>query len=235
MILLCTATSVEAHACKSGIARSGTGFEILQSGMGLKNARVALEARLAQERLPRPTLIVSTGFAGSWSEELPVGSWAVGRAVRIESGDRHELEDLSRIVHFSPGLLKRWRPAEFLSLSRPQSGDGTSRRGQQSGLPVLVDMESYAWAELSRAHAIPFAILRMISDTPREPLPGAVENFAAAWTASRPLERAGYLARGLSRTVSEPRVLSKFLARSSRLPRRLADGWQEFAAELRNP
>src|SRR5690348_4232683 len=85
MILLCAATSVEARACESGVRAAGASrFEVLKTGMGGSAATKALETRLKSTAHARPKLIVSTGFAGSWSPELSFASWALGHSIEKE-------------------------------------------------------------------------------------------------------------------------------------------------------
>src|SRR5262249_25453390 len=99
LILVCAATSVEAKACRQGIKKSGQSdrYEILQVGMGMAHAKRTLEKRLMGSQLPRPTLVVSTGFAGSLSLSLPVGTWIYGKSIETENAVfKFELETLNR-------------------------------------------------------------------------------------------------------------------------------------------
>ena len=244
LILLCTATTVEARACRAGISKADAThhFEILRSGMGLRNAHQALQARLKNFALQQPSLIVSTGFAGGWSPKLELGCWVLGRSVKNEAGEKRDLsasEDFSLVLQLPKRMSERCHSADFLSLSRPRSKpivssaqSDPSPDPSEAEFPIAVDMESYAWAQLSALHQIPFLILRLISDTPKDPLPDAIENFSAACLASTPADRFGYFARGISSTVARPKTVGKFLMRSAFMPRNLYEGWRAIVAAL---
>src|SRR5689334_21122712 len=82
-VLICTATSIEAKSVRAGITKAGLHeyFEILQTGMGSRQATRVLQSRLKTPTLPRPWIIISTGFAGSQSSVAKVGSWVMGSGV----------------------------------------------------------------------------------------------------------------------------------------------------------
>jgi nucleoside phosphorylase len=229
MILLCTATGLEAQACREGLRQAGhlaaatdttPQFEIIKTGMGQKNAHHGLAERLALRTRPRPSLIISTGVAGSLSPGVGIGTWAWAKSLRAESGEPLELDSPA---HPFAEKTRRIRAVDFLSLhgplSTPHVGPG----------PLLVDMESLAWAEVSRRHKIPFMVLRMVSDCPEQPLPEAIHSFVLASVAESWRERVEHGLRGTSRLARRPLSLGRFILQSRNLPRMFSQGWAEFS------
>jgi nucleoside phosphorylase len=237
VILVCAATSVEAKACRQGIARAGQAdqFEVLQTGMGMIQARHALELRLLASQLPKPSQIISAGFAGSWTNDLAIGSWTLGQSVEIQDGltCMELLQKDSSKVRLQESLLSRKlsfsiHPSRVITIEKANSHGKTS---SPSSLPVIVDMESYAWAEICQARDIPFQILRMVSDNPSAPLPEAIGSFASITTAPTLQQKFQSLTRGLAQAVQEPKVFAGFIARGTQLPGLLSQGWQEIASQ----
>jgi nucleoside phosphorylase len=207
MILLCAATSIEARACRAGTSNAAQPIEVLKTGMGLKNAEDALRIRLQNgASQPRPSLIVSTGFAGSWSPRYRVGDWVVGKTVAYEN--RWAPLDLNPAREILPSQETLPR-GDFRTLLEPAIGNAE----------VLVDMESFSWAKVAHEFQIPFLILRMISDSPSHPLPKTIQHLAT-----------GSFGRGMMSLPSEPRALMKFVARGARLPGLLKQGWISFSS-----
>lgn len=235
VILVCVATSVEAKACRQGIARAGQTdhYELLQTGMGIIQARLALEKRLANLQLPKPSRVISTGFAGSWTNELRVGNWISGQSVETQSGqDRVELSKMN----LEEALLSRKlsfpvHPSRVITIEQANSHGRASSSVLSPSLPVIVDMESYAWAEICQARGIPFQILRIVSDTPDAPLPESVGSFASVATAPTVQEKFKSITRGLTQVVQDPLALAGFITRGTKLPGLLSQGWQEIASE----
>jgi nucleoside phosphorylase len=228
VILICAATSVEAKACRQGIARAGrtNHFEVLQTGMGMIQARHALELRLLDSKLAKPSHVISTGFAGSWTNDLTIGSWIQGQSVETQTGQsRMELAQEFSLPQKLSFPIHRSRVITI------EQADSHGSASAPSVLPVIVDMESYAWAEICQARSIPFQILRMVSDNPNSPLPKAVGSFASIATAPTLQLKFQSLTRGLTQTVQEPKAFAGFIARGTKLPSLLSQGWQEIASE----
>ena len=204
MILLCAATSIEARACRAGTSSATRLIEVLKTGMGLKNAEEALRARLQNNQ--KPSLIVSTGFAGSWSPRYRVGDWVVGKTIAYEN--RWAPLDLNPARELLPNQ-ERLPRGDFRTLLEPAIGNDE----------VLVDMESFSWAKVAHEFRVPFLILRMISDSPSHPLPRTIQHLAT-----------GSIGRGILSLPSEPRALAKFIARGARLPGLLKQGWISFSS-----
>ena len=241
MILLCAATRVEARACEAGLLAAGPHtrerFEVLTTGMGYAHADKALRKRLEERALTRPELIVSTGFAGAWTAGLTPGQWLHGLSLRKSEG----AAPIALPAPGDPGLAEltqRWREtsrgADFITVTaaetRPVTAKGAAPdRAAGTKAPWAVDMESYAWFALARGQDIPFMILRMVSDTPESPLPGAVGSFAQATISGGLRERAIWIARGSAQAVASPWALGQFVLRSAARPARLAEFWGRAA------
>ena len=186
------------------IARSGI-VAVACGGHGAV-LEAALEARIAGAR---PLGVMSIGIAGALDPKLRVGDVVTGP--------------------FSPGHAK-WhvsRPlpqGEREALPSPVEGEGDSRRLPRRGEGVLgvdlavataaakatvraatgaaaVDMESHVAAAVAARHDLPFAILRVVSDTAAHDLPPA---------AGIPLRPDG--------KVDLPRVLAALARRPGQLP-----------------
>lgn len=231
VILICTATSVEAKACRRGIEQVGKSarFEVIQTGMGLDNARSGLAKRLDTLNLPSVTQVISAGFAGSWTRQLSVGDWVLGQSVELQSGThRFELDRLT----LPSKISFPFRNSRIISLAQASSdGAVNSAAGDAVSLPVVVDMESYAWAEICQHHRIPFQVIRMVSDNPDAPLPKAVGAFASVFTAPSVQMKFRSLFQGVQHAASEPMNLARFVGRGTQLPGLLERGWQELASE----
>lgn len=136
---------------------------ICHTGVGAKNCNQRLEQLL---HTARPRLVISTGFAGAVVNELKVG-------------------DLILAENFSdPGLFGQAQ--EILSDSKPRSiklftsssiVDSTVERNEiaRASGAAAVDMETGSISEICKAHGVPLLSLRVISDTPSEPLPAPAE------------------------------------------------------------
>jgi hypothetical protein len=193
--------------------------------MGLEQARSVLAKRLSDPSLSRPSLVISTGFAGSWSQNLAVGDWALGQSVESHlPGEFYQLEG----APFGKIPFKAL-PVRMISLLSPTSKPNDLPVSRDSNLPIAVDMESFAWAKVSQSHGIPFRVLRLISDSPEAPLPEAVGSFASVLGAKKTADKLGLIAQGLKQVAGEPVNLARFLVRGTKLPKLLAQGWQEIA------
>jgi hypothetical protein len=83
-------------------------------------------------------------------------------------------------------------------------------------------MESWGLFEVARGVGIAFQVLRMITDSPEQPLPRAL----GSWARRRVL-------RGLGQAAAEPMELARFLARAAGFPAKLAEGWRGVAEAWR--
>jgi hypothetical protein len=220
-ILVCAATGAEHDACNRGILASGrAGHEMLLTGVGPTHAARRLEERLARGVLP--DLIVSSGFAGALSSTLALATWITGVRVGEWNGvARVPVEGVS-LVAGPPGLVR----CEVLSSSALLSGGVTIDEG---ATPVAADMESAALAREAARKDVPFAIVRLISDTPAHPLPQFVSPFAAALSATTMTSRLTSAGRGLREAIADPRGVVRLLRESSVWLRDLEEGWRNLS------
>ena len=146
------------------------------SGMGAGAAREAA-ARLAAQF--RPDLLVSLGFGGALTPELPPGALVLGESFFKFDPATGVLDliitpTLPRLIPELLGPLSAAGLAAFSGsiVSTPyiihKAGQGGALRSLT--LPVL-DLESAAVAEVARAEGIPFLGLRAITDTATEEIP----------------------------------------------------------------
>lgn len=163
-ILICTATIPEEKACRSGIKTSCSEdkFQVLCIGVG-ESAGDTLASYLNKNK--KPTLIVSTGTAGAITSPSPeLNSWIVAQRIFSEKEEvngvnlKQNLTDITNCTVISlPRIFKQ--------------GESTPNILNSLNEPLAVDMESASLATISNQHQIPFLVLRMITDTPQEPLP----------------------------------------------------------------
>lgn len=223
-MLVCTATALEAHACALAISQvpeAHTRFEVLQSGMGMAAAARALVQRLASGR--PPWAIVSTGLAGSVRRDLAVGTWVMGTQVVTQDGAPIALSD---------GLGTLWHHAGIACRARTfRSVDGiTLATDPAAPHATVVDMETYAWAAVAARHHLPCAALRVISDTPDQPLPPFVAALTAWTQASRTSQKAVHLCGAIWEVLRAPQATVELWHHSQRLSRAITDTWRKIAA-----
>ena len=170
-MLVCTATALEAHACALAFAQvpdAAGRFEVLQTGMGMAAAGRALKERLTRGR--RPWAIVSTGLAGSVRRDIAVGTWVMATQVVAQDAVPIALSDGLGTLWQQAGIACRaqtFRTVDHITLQADPSAPHAA----------VVDMETYAWAEVAAQHRLPCAALRVISDTPDQPLPPFVSRL----------------------------------------------------------
>lgn len=216
MILACAASRTEAGAC------AVEGVEVLRTGVGPARAAAALTRRLA--RGPRPSLVVSSGFAGALSANLPLHAC-------ITAGAVHRLEEGRAVpLALGPGAL---RIAQGLPRCALLSASAVTRATAPAlPAPSVVDMESAALAEVAAAAGVPFAVLRVVTDTPAAPFPAFVTDLAAALAAGPGRAGLAAAARAAAAAVRSPGVALAFVGSSLAARRALADAWRMGAAGL---
>ncbi len=191
---------------------------MLLTGVGPQRAARALAARLAHGSLP--DLVVSSGFAGALTTTLALSSWIT--AVRLcewEGDSRVAVEDVELLPAF-PHLVA----CEVLSSSTLAS---TVLEGAD---PIAVDMESVALAREAGRRGVPFTVVRLVTDTPAQPLPAFLAPFTAALAATTSRARVAHAARGIRSALADPRAAAQLLADGPRWLRALEEGWRTFAS-----
>jgi hypothetical protein len=222
VILVCAATGAEARACRRGLADARADAEVLCTGVGPARAADALGRRL--RRGPTPALVVSSGFAGALTPDLPLHGWVTADALlRIAGGAATPLA-------LPPGLL---RVADAARPCCVVSG-AEVLRGAPAGVggPVAGDMESAALAEAAADAGVPFLVLRLVTDTPAAPM-HPLGRIAADYLATPGrVDRARHAARAAAEALSAPLSAAGFVRASAGWCALLRDGWRARAASL---
>lgn len=156
----------------------------------------------------RPKLVISAGFAGGLSPALARGSVVLpGRAVCQSGGPPLEL-----LLPPKPSLLPGPSAgagvtgASIVSVADVVASPAAKQALAAATGAILVDMETYAVAEVARAAGLPCAGVRVVSDTAGQELPREVT--------------------ALARPQSGMRRLGAALGAIGRRPRAALDLWQ---------
>lgn len=229
MLLVCTATKTEHDACAEGIRTAGaTGLELLLVGVGPVHAARRLAERLSSG--PPVERVISTGFAGALSGGVPLGAWISAHAL-------FEWRDgtLRAIANVSP-LVNGARPFTCLAcdvVSTPELVERDSPlRRLESSRPLIADMESAALARQASARSVAFSVLRLVSDTPAQPLPEFLGPFTAAMAGSDKRARFLATARGVGSALADPLGVARLVGTGQRLVKQLRTDFARFAALL---
>jgi adenosylhomocysteine nucleosidase len=196
-LLVLTAIPEERAAVERALSDSGVSAPTIATGDGA--LRAARAARAAISAI-RPTAVIGAGVAGGLSDDLAPGE-IVASARVLDAAEEAPPPDteLLRLAIALPGI----RAATLLSVVRPALS-----RSQKAALAAhlelrpatqgaagtaIVDMESAAWARACADAGVPYVILRAISDTADEDLPGylalcmdtegGIRRSAVAWNA----------------------------------------------------
>jgi adenosylhomocysteine nucleosidase len=137
----------------------GKPVAVLHTGVGEKKCRIQIESFLRQEEF---TYLISAGFAGALDEQLKVGDLLLS-------------QNFSSPQLLGSAHLDVAGDAPFLGnlVTASQVTDSTSERARlakQTGA-AAVDMETKFIAAACAEHKLPMLSLRVISDTPSDPLP----------------------------------------------------------------
>jgi adenosylhomocysteine nucleosidase len=143
---------------KFAFSLPGKGIELIETGMGGKSAKAALEFQLAGFT---PDLLIFSGFAGGLHPDLPVGSVCVAvstRELSSEAAFRFRFPD--GIAHFLDH--NHIRPVRAFSAESPENKQVLSALAV--GQPAVLDMETATVAEIALHNKIPFICFRALSD-----------------------------------------------------------------------
>lgn len=185
---------------------AGASVALAVTGDGERNASAGIAALIATSPVPLTRLLV-IGTAGALSPALQAGELVVAERVTAERGARELAADPSVVelaVHYA-----RARRAVFVSSERIADSVAEKRRllhalGGGSGGAAVVDLESMTYAAAAQAAAIPWIVLRAVSDRADEGLPALLNrcrNDGGAVNRSRVL-------RGV---LADPRALPALL------------------------
>ena len=165
-ILIVTAIREELAAFSG--KRLPPGVVAAVTGDGPRKAARAVAALCARYR---PALLIGAGVAGGLTPDLGVGDLVVGHRVLDENGETPWPNGVLVVTAAAkPGAQQ----GTLLTLDRPlvsaaEKEEWASRVGPP---PATVDMESAAWARAADAAGVPFLIVRIVSDTAEDELPG---------------------------------------------------------------
>jgi hopanoid-associated phosphorylase len=130
---------------------------------------IALHEKL-DRAAPGASGIISFGLGGGLSADLKIGDWVIGTRVTGGVGMDCDPDWIA--------VLKERLPKARLG---PIFSDGRliSTIAEKAALAaehhaLVVDMESHVAAEVARAHGLPFAILRCVSDAAGHAMPPAI-------------------------------------------------------------
>ena len=132
---------------------------ILHTGVGAKACNERLEVLLHRTR---PSLVISSGFAGAVSEDLRVGDLILAR----NFSDPGLLASAERILRDrEPQVVRLFTSASII--------DSVAERNEiaRAADAASVDMETGAIADVCKIHGVPLLSLRIISDTANQPFP----------------------------------------------------------------
>jgi hopanoid-associated phosphorylase len=177
-----------------------------------------LARRLSAAFDPDVLSVISVGIGGALDPTLKVGDVVVGASV-VWPDDGCETDPAWRARLAAALPSARIAPiygAEAMVLSPPEKA-----RLHAAGGAVAVDMESRAAARFCRERALPFAVLRTVSDTAQTTLPPAV---LAGMSSDGGMNLPGVLA-ALARRPGQLAALIRTGADADRAFKALARAW----------
>src|SRR5690606_9315181 len=166
-------------SCVGGSAPRGTveelegGTLLLVGGVGTRAAEAG--ARLLLERGARA--LVSFGVAGGLDEEVRAGELVLPEHVIDIAGEEHAVDAswrnaLARRIgaaHDAPA----WHGGRLLESERVVTDPGARRALCTAHIALAVDMESGTLGRVAREAAVPWLVVRAVSDACTRPLPPA--------------------------------------------------------------
>lgn len=136
---------------------------LVETGVGQRNALKGTEAMLD---VFRPRQIVSAGFAGALDPHLR----------------KNELLQPSRILRITEEIELNGKEAKpvvsLLTVNQIVAKVAEKQKLWQETGANLVDMESYAIAEICRERHVPFRSIRIVLDTAEDELPREIERLS---------------------------------------------------------
>jgi adenosylhomocysteine nucleosidase len=132
---------------------------ILHTGVGAKTCNDRLEVLLHKAR---PSLVISSGFAGAVSEQLRVGDLIFAQ----NFSDPQLLNKAEQVLRDrQPRLVKLFTSTTII--------DSVTERNEiaRGAGAAAVDMETGAIADVCKVHGVPLLSVRVISDTASQPFP----------------------------------------------------------------
>lgn len=138
---------------------NGKDFYILRTGIGRKNASVALTQFLENHRIFH---IINLGLCGSLKSKMKVNAvFAIFEAITETVSFTCRI-DLLKIKKFT------WEAARIVTTEKPITNRAEKRKLLQNSEADLVDMECAAIAEIAHRNKIPFSAIKIVSDSADE-------------------------------------------------------------------
>ncbi len=168
--------------------------------------RGALEQRIGAAVSTGARRVLSIGICGALSPELRIGDCIV--ATEVVAGDQHLMADASwvkELLTLVPGTQR----GVLLGSDSIIAGHEEKERLHRATGAVAVDMESHVAARLAQAKGVPFAALRVVSDSQSQSLP------PAALVAMLPNGK-----------VNVPAVILSLVSRPAQIPALIRTAWE---------
>jgi len=192
--------------------------EVFHTGVGEEVCRQRTARFLADRKFD---CLISAGFAGALSDQLRIGDLLLAKnfSTAEVSGTLHSLANLP--IHI----------ANLLTVpSMIESGEDRNRLAQTTGA-VAVDMETEFIARSCAEHGVPLLSLRVISDTPRHPLPAPP---SVLFDLDEQRTKFGRLVFYVAKNPSAIRRLISFARQVGRARERLSNAIIALIRELRS-
>ena len=141
----------------------GRSVAVFHTGVGEKSCRARIENFLRQ---PQFKYLISAGFAGAVDQELKIGNLLLS-----ENFSSPELLRSPHLDCAGSGLFV----GKLVTVPRVIASKSERDRWAAKSGAVAVDMETEFIAAACAVHRIPMLSLRVMSDTPSEPLPAPPE------------------------------------------------------------
>jgi adenosylhomocysteine nucleosidase len=191
---------------------------IALSGPGQTKAAHATDAVIAAHK---PKLVISAGFGGGLSPELRRNDIVVASSVRRLDGSEIPLEGTA------PTHWPRAFAGRLLTVDRVVRLPAEKREMGASTDALVVDMETYAVAEVCRQRAVPLLAVRVVIDAMDDELPTDVERLLdQKSTAARLGVAMGAFLQRPSSAVDLYKLKERSLLATDRLAKFLADAIQ---------
>lgn len=141
----------------------GRSIAVFHTGVGERSCRARIENILRESQFK---YLISTGFAGALNRDLKVGELLVSNNLSSPA--------LLSSPHLDP-TANRFVVGKLKTVPKIISSESERERWATESGAVAIDMETEFIAEACVAHKVPLLSLRVISDTPAEPLPAPPE------------------------------------------------------------
>jgi adenosylhomocysteine nucleosidase len=177
---------IDGITCFTG-RQAGRAYWLVATGIGQEAASAAATAVLSRGA----ALAISAGFAGALLPESAVGETMVATSVVPgtfdgtwrEAGDSIVCDDavIRAIQAAAAQVGATIRSGPMVSITTVLFRGTDKQQVRRSTGAIALDMESAAIGTVARAHGVPFAVIRTVSDTAAEDLPLDFNVFLKPW------------------------------------------------------